>query len=262
MQLRPDTLEQLSAPRRGILIGHARCSTEKQDLTAQRQILCELSVSEDRVYLDHGLTGRNRSRPGLNNALAALREGDTLVVPKLDRLARSVPDAREIGNSLAAPGVRLSLGGSVYDPSEPMGKCFFNILATFAEFEVDLLRMRTREGMAIARAKGRLKGKAPKLSPTQRAVLLKLHGAGEHSIAQLAELFSVSRATVYREIARTHPKKSATSVRWSIDRETFGRRPGPTTGWHGAAIRSSATQPRQAWRRHPGAACDDLACRA
>jgi DNA invertase Pin-like site-specific DNA recombinase len=182
--------EPSSAPPRGILIGYARCSTEKQDLTAQRLTLRELGVAEDRIYLDHGLTGRNRSRPGLNNALAALREGDTLVVPKLDRLARSVPDARAIGDSLAARGVRLSLGGSVYDPSDPMGKCFFNILATFAEFEVDLLRMRTREGMAIARAKGRLKGKAPKLSPTQRVVLLKLHGAEEHSIAELAELFS------------------------------------------------------------------------
>jgi DNA invertase Pin-like site-specific DNA recombinase len=197
----------------GILIGYARCSTEKQDLTAQREILRGLGVAEERVYLDHGLTGTSRSRPGLNNALAALREGDTLVVPKLDRLARSVPDARAIGDSLAARGVRLSLGGSVYDPSDPMGKCFFNILATFAEFKVDLLRMRTREGMAIARAKGRLKGKAPKLSPTQRAVLLKLHGAGEHSIAELAELFSVSRATVYREIARAPAKKSVTGVR-------------------------------------------------
>ena len=158
-------LDSRSMPPTGILIGYARCSTEKQDLTAQREILHGLGVAEERVYLDHGLTGTNRSRPGLNSALAALREGDTLVVPKLDRLARSVPDARAIGDSLAARGVRLSLGGSVYDPSDPMGKCFFNILATFAEFEVDLLRMRTREGMAIARAKGRLKGKAPKLSP-------------------------------------------------------------------------------------------------
>jgi DNA invertase Pin-like site-specific DNA recombinase len=117
--------EPRAAPRPGILIGYARCSTEKQDLCAQRQILQDLGVTEDRVYLDRGLTGTNRSRPGLNNALAALREGDTLVVPKLDRLARSVPDARAIGDSLAARGVRLSLGGSVYDPSDPMGKCFF-----------------------------------------------------------------------------------------------------------------------------------------
>ena len=136
----------------GILIGYARCSTEKQDLTVQREILRDLGVAEERVYLDHGLTGTNRSRPGLNNALAALREGDTLVVPKLDRLARSVPDARAIGDSLAARGVRLSLGGSVYDPGDPMGKCFFNILATFAEFEVDLLRMRTREGPGQSQA--------------------------------------------------------------------------------------------------------------
>jgi DNA invertase Pin-like site-specific DNA recombinase len=152
MELGPGAFQQRpSVPAAGILIGYARCSTEKQDLTVQREILRDLGVAEERVYLDHGLTGTNRSRPGLNSALAALREGDTLVVPKLDRLARSVPDARAIGDSLAARGVRLSLGGSVYDPSDPMGKCFFNILATFAEFEVDLLRMRTREGMARQR---------------------------------------------------------------------------------------------------------------
>ena len=128
------------------LVGYCRCSTDSQDLTAQRQRLRELGVTEDRVYLDHGLTGTNRARPGLDQALAALREGDTLVVPKLDRLARSVPDARDIGDGLAARGIKLSLGGQVYDPTDPMGKMFFNILATFAEFEVDLLRMRTREG--------------------------------------------------------------------------------------------------------------------
>lgn len=144
------------------------------------------------------MTGRNRSRPGLNNALAALRAGDTLVVPRLDRLARSVPDARAIGDSLAARDVHLSLGGSVYDPNDPMGKRFFNILATFAEFEVDLLRMRTREGTAIARANGRLKGETPKLSRTQRAVLVKLHGAGDHTIAELAELFSATRSLSVR----------------------------------------------------------------
>jgi DNA invertase Pin-like site-specific DNA recombinase len=133
------------------LIGYARCSTDAQDLTAQRDRLSELGVPEQRIYLDHGLTGTNRNRPGLDQALAAVRAGDTLVVPKLDRLARSVPDARAIGDDLAARGVKLSLGGQVYDPADPMGKMFFSILATFAEFEVDLLRMRTCEGMAVAR---------------------------------------------------------------------------------------------------------------
>ena len=133
-------------------IGYARCSTDRQDLSAQKQALENLGVAPDRIYTDHGLTGTNRARPGLDQALAAVREGDTLVVPKLDRLARSVPDARDIADKLKARGVNLALGASVYDPSDPMGKMFFNILATFAEFEADLIRMRTREAMAIARA--------------------------------------------------------------------------------------------------------------
>ena len=102
-----------AGPPAGILIGYAPCSTEKQDLTVQREILRDLGVAEERVYLDHGLTGTNRSRSGLNIALAAPREGDTLVVPKLDRLARSVPDARAIGDDptcgFPAEGGRASI---------------------------------------------------------------------------------------------------------------------------------------------------------
>src|SRR5215203_4962213 len=174
----------------------------QKDLAAQQAMLQELGVAPERIYTDRGLTGTSRARPGLDQALAAVREGDTLVVPKLDRLARSVPDARAIGDDLAARGIKLSLGGQVYDPTDPMGKMFFNILATFAEFEVDLLRMRTREGMAIARAKGRLRGKQSKLSVRQQAHLVQLHQGGKHTIAELAELFSVSRPTVYRVLER------------------------------------------------------------
>ena len=190
------------APGMGIKIGYARCSTDKQDREANRQILLELGVPADQIYLDRAYSGSNRARPGLDQALAAVRSGDTLVVPKLDRLARSVPDARHIGDTLAARQIRLQLGTMIYDPADPMGTMFFNILATFAEFEVDLLRMRTREGMAIAKAKGRLKGRTPKLSPARQAHLLKLHAAGEHTIAELAELFEVSRQTVYRVLER------------------------------------------------------------
>ena len=189
------------------LTGYARCSTQTQDLTAQRQRLHELGVADDRIYLDHGLTGTNRARPGLDRALAAVRAGDTLVVPKLDRLARSVPDARAIGDDLAARGVKLSLGGQVYDPTDPMGKMFFNILATFAEFEVDLLRMRTREGMAVARAKGRLKGRQPKLTTKQQKELRRMHDTGDYTITDLAEVFKVSRPTVYRTINRNNAKE-------------------------------------------------------
>ena len=184
------------------LIGYARCTTDKQDLGSQRKALAELGVSPDRIYTDHGLTGAHRLRPGLDQALAAVRRGDTLVVPKLDRLARSVPDARDIADSLVARGVKLAIGSSVYDPADPMGKMFFNILATFAKFEADLIRMRTREGMAIARAKGRLRGKQPKLSVKQQKELRRMYESGGHSISDLAELFSVSRPTVYRTLAR------------------------------------------------------------
>ena len=74
------------------LIGYARCSTDAQDLTARRDRLRELGVAAERIHVDHGLTGTSRKRPGLDQALAAVRADDTLVVPKLDRLARSVPD--------------------------------------------------------------------------------------------------------------------------------------------------------------------------
>ena len=86
-----------------------------------------------------------------------------------------------------------------------MGKMFFNILATFAEFKADLIRLRTREGMAVARARGKLRGKQPKLSDQQQKELRRMHDTGEHSISDLAELFTVSRPTVCRTLGRQRP---------------------------------------------------------
>jgi DNA invertase Pin-like site-specific DNA recombinase len=185
-----------------LLIGYARCSTDNQDLTAQRQALKALGVLEDRLYVDHGLTGRNRERPGLREALAACRSGDTLVVTKLDRLARSVRDAKDIADELSARQIRLNLGGSIHDPTDPIGRLLFNVLAMVAEFEADLISARTKEGMRVAKAKGRLRGKQPKLSVKQEAHLVGLYQAGEHSSAELAELFGVARSTVYRAVER------------------------------------------------------------
>lgn len=136
-----------------------------------------------------------------------MRNGDTFVVPKLDRLARSVPDARAIADDLKGRGVKLQIGATVHDPTDPMGKMFFNILATFAEFESDLIRMRTREGMAVARAKGKLKGKKPKLSPMQSKELRRMYDTGDYSISDLSEVFQVSRPTIYRTLARQPPGK-------------------------------------------------------
>jgi DNA invertase Pin-like site-specific DNA recombinase len=200
----------------GLNIGYARVSTDQQDLTAQRDGLQALGVLAERIYVDHGLTGTNRERPGLHQALAACREGDTLVVTKLDRLARSLPDARAIADELTQRSVKLNLGGSVHDPTDPVGRLLFNVLAMVAEFESDLIRMRTREGMKVAKAKGRLRGKQPKLSPTQEAHLVKLYRAGEHTVSELEDLFPVTRSTIYRAIARaggrTAPDAEAADV--------------------------------------------------
>jgi DNA invertase Pin-like site-specific DNA recombinase len=108
---------------------------------------------------------------------------------KLDRLARSLPDARDIVEDLTRREVKLNLGGSVHDPTDPVGRLLFNVLAMVAEFEADLIRARTREGMKGAKAKGRLRGKQPKLTERQETHLLALHRNGEHTTAELAERF-------------------------------------------------------------------------
>lgn len=142
-----------------MLIGYARVSINTQDLAAQRDALAATGVDPDAIYVDRG-TGTQRERPGLSKAVAARRNGDTLVV--------TLPDAGDIADELARKGVSLNLGGSVYDPNDPVGKLLLNVLRIVA-VEADLIRARTREGMAVAKAKGRLRGKQPKLSKAQEA---------------------------------------------------------------------------------------------
>ena len=153
-----------------LLIGDARCSTDQQDLTAQRDALAALGVVPARIYVDHGLTGTNRDRPGLREAMAACREGNTLVVAKLDRLARSLPDARAIADDRTARQVKLNIGGSVYDPTDAVARLLFNVLAMIAEFESDLIRLRTREGMKVAKAKGRLRVSSPSSNRVRKPI--------------------------------------------------------------------------------------------
>jgi DNA invertase Pin-like site-specific DNA recombinase len=181
----------------GMKVGYARVSTSEQGLTVERNALLAFGVDKEHIFVDHGLTGTNRARPGLREAMAAVRAGDTLFVSTPDRLTRSLPDARNIADELTANGVSLSLGGSTYDPADPVRRLLFNVLGMVAAFEADLIRMRTRDGMAVARARGRLRGKQPNLSAVQRKHLLSLYSAGEHTQTELAELFSVSRTMVY-----------------------------------------------------------------
>ncbi len=123
-----------------------------------------------------------------------------------------MPDARDIADELTTAGVKLNIGGSVHDPTDPIGRLLFTTLSMIAEFEVDLARARTREGMAIARAKGRLRGKQPKLNPRQEAHLVELYHARAHTISDLEELFAVTRSTIYRAIQRAAAKPATTKV--------------------------------------------------
>jgi hypothetical protein len=151
-----------------LLVGYARCSTDQQDLTAQRDGLLGMGVESERIYVDHGLTGTNRERPGLREALAACRAGDTLVVTKLDRLARSLPDARAIADELTARQISLSLGGSVYDPTDAVGRLLFNVLAMVAEFESDLIRLRTVEACRSPRPRAGFAASSPSSTESRK----------------------------------------------------------------------------------------------
>lgn len=189
-----------------LLIGYARAADDTTDLTGQRDALIAFGVDADWVYLDTGMAGANRDRPGLREALAACRAGDTLVVTALSRLARWVPDARDLVTGLASREITLNLGGTIYDPAGPAGQLLPDVLALVATFEGDLARARVRAGMAKAKAAGRLRGKQPKLNSRQEAHVVGQYHAGEHSTRELAELFNVvARSTVYRAIKRVEP---------------------------------------------------------
>lgn len=172
----------------------------------QRDALRAAGGLPDALYVDEELTGSTRVRPALREAMAACRAGDTLMVTRLDRLARSVPDARDLVDELTRKGVRLRIGESVHDPNDPTGRLLFNALAMVAEFEADLIRARTREGVRVAKAKGKLRGKKPKLTPATEGHLVAEFHSGDYSITKLAKRYAVGVATVYRAVERAHAK--------------------------------------------------------
>lgn len=184
-------------------IGYARCSTEKQDLRAQKQQLRALGVDSERIYTDHGYTGRTKDRPGLAQALAAAgREGDILVVTKLDRLGRSISDVSAIAAQLTSSGAKLQMGSTVYDPQDPFGRMFFNLTATFAEFEADLISQRTKEGLQIAREHGKLTGRRTRFSAYQQQRMRDMLSSGEWSHSEIAQLMGTSRSWISRLASR------------------------------------------------------------
>ncbi|MEO3795981.1 recombinase family protein [Nonomuraea sp. B10E15] len=185
----------------GTRVGYARCSTDEQDVVIQTEQLLTLGVPEDRIYIDRGFSGTTRrNRAGLDQALAAVWNGSVFTVTKFDRFARNMAEANEILTDLSGRGVLFGLGGSVYDWTDPFGRLFLQTLAMVAEFEANLGHMRTREGMALAKKNGKLKGKQPKLPEPARRSIRRRYAEGEVSLADLATEYSVGRSTIHRII--------------------------------------------------------------
>lgn len=179
-------------------VGYARVSTHEQDVAAQQAFLLSAGVTEDRLYTDTGFTGKNARRDGLHQALAAVREGDTLVVPKMDRLARNVEDTLQIVRDLTERGVIFQMGHTTYDPRDPWSKLFLTFLAAIAEAEGGWISLRTQEGMARSSVRQKLNGRKPSITPETDKAISRAMDEGEHSVAEIAEIFRISRSGVYR----------------------------------------------------------------
>jgi DNA invertase Pin-like site-specific DNA recombinase len=187
----------------GTRVGYARCSTDEQDVVIQTEQLLALGVSTDRIYIDRGFSGTTRrNRAGLEQALAAVWDGSVFTVTKFDRFARNMAEANQILTDLSDRGVLFGLAASVYDWKDPFGRLFLQTLAMVAEFETNLGHLRTREGMALARRQGRLKGKQPKLPESAQRSIRRRYATGEVSLADLAGEYSVGRSTIHRVIHR------------------------------------------------------------
>ena len=177
-----------------MLIGYARVSKEEQNLDLQHDAL--RSVGCERI-LDDRASGARTERPGLNRALEQLRDGDTLVVWRLDRLGRSLKDLIARAEELKEMGVGLKSLQESIDTMSSGGQLVFHLFGSLAEFERNLIRERTRAGLTAARARGRKGGRKKALTARQRAHAVELYRSREHTVPEIRSLMGISRATLY-----------------------------------------------------------------
>ena len=187
----------------GELLGYARTSTKEQRLDLQLDALRAAGVKECYLYHDQA-SGARKDRPGFLQCLHDLREGDSLVVWKLDRLARSLRHCLELLDDLKARQVQLVVleGPFAHTSQETSeGKLLFGIFAAFAEFERDLIRDRVLAGLTAARARGRTGGRKPKLSPAQHQLAVQMARGGT-AVTTIARQLGCARQTVYKALAQ------------------------------------------------------------
>ena len=193
-----------------MIIGYARVSTDDQHLELQLDALTKAGC--ERIYQEHA-SGKNTERPELNRMLEALREGDTVVVYKLDRISRSVQDLESLANRFREMGVEFASLSEQIDTSTSMGKFFFHVMSAISELERDIIVERTMAGLAAARARGRVGGRKP-LDQKTVSKMLALYDANAMSVSDICATIGVSRPTLYKYVrARDEAKKkSAESV--------------------------------------------------
>ena len=176
-------------------IGYARVSTDDQTLDLQRDALKRAKCRQ--IYEEHA-SGKNANRPELDACLKSLRQGDTLVVWRLDRLGRSLADLICLTSELQSRKIELESLTEKIETGSPTGKLVFHVFGALAEFERNLIRERTMAGLKAARARGRKGGRPRKLSGKELRTIAALLKTTEVSVQDVAQRYGVSRSTLYR----------------------------------------------------------------
>ena len=190
-------------------IGYARVSISDQNLDLQRDALQKAGCEE--IIVDK-MTGKFFNRPGLEKAMSMLREGDTLVVWRLDRLGRSLRDIIELISFLNEKKIGFRSLNEAIDTTTSSGKLIFHIFGALAEFERNLCAERTKAGLAAARARGRLGGRPPKLNLKQQEFTVKLYKEGKHSIKEICQIMGISKPTLYGYVKKANVKQKDSQV--------------------------------------------------
>ena len=185
-------------------IGYARVSTDDQHLDLQRDALKQAGCG---VIYEEKASGKNTSRPELDQCSKALRSGDTLVIWRLDRLGRSLPDLVKIVAELENRGVHFESLTEKIETGNAAGKLQFHVFAALAEFERALIRERTQAGLAAARARGRAGGRKPKLDEKQVREIKALLRDPDIRVAEVARQYGVSRTTLYKHVGVGTPRQ-------------------------------------------------------
>jgi DNA invertase Pin-like site-specific DNA recombinase len=181
----------------GALIGYARVSTKGQNL--DRQIAALHTAGCQRIFSDKK-SGKNAEREELQNALRYLRPNDTLVVPSLDRLGRSIQDLINIASGLRKEGIGFRSLHEALDTTTPGGRLVFHVFAALAEFIRELIVQGTHEGIAAARARGQRLGRPPAMTEEQILHARSMLANPEASISSIAKLLGISRTTLYKYV--------------------------------------------------------------